>query len=197
MMINNELILENEKVLLRPMVRQDFPALQALTTDPEMWTYFTYDLSVPEEFERWAEPHFSRERLQFTVIDKSSGSVAGATAFGNFSPRDQRIEIGWTWLGKAFRGTGVNQAMKKAMLDYCFGELVLKRVEIKTDVLNMPARMALLKLGAVEEGVLRSHTLLTHGRRRDTIYYSVIEGEWNVGDSVGLEVASPKANPPQ
>lgn len=177
-MYGSNLILENEKILLRPMSRQDFPLLQALATDAEMWTYFTFDLSIPDEFEKWAEPHFRGERLQFTVVDKASGNVAGATAFGNYSPRDQRIEIGWTWLGKAFQGTGVNQAMKKLMLDYCFGELKLKRVEIKTDVLNMPARMALLKLGAVEEGILRSHTLLTHGRRRDTIYYSVLEGEW-------------------
>lgn len=177
-MIDPQLRLENEKVLLRPMSRQDFPLLQALTTDPEMWIYFTYDLSIPEEFEKWAEPHFRGERIQFTVIEKATGKVAGATAFGNYSARDQRVEIGWTWLGKAFRGTGINQAMKKAMLDYCFGVLHLKRVEIKTDVLNMPARMALLKFGAKEEGILRSHTLMTHGRRRDTIYYSVLEGEW-------------------
>lgn len=178
-MYSSDLILEDEKILLRPMSREDFPLLQALTTDAEMWTYFTFDLSIPDEFERWAEPHFRGERLQFTVLEKASGKVAGATAFGNYSPRDQRIEIGWTWLGKAFQGTGINQAMKKLMLDYCFGELKLKRVEIKTDVLNMPARMALLKLGAIEEGILRSHTLLTHGRRRDTIYYSVLEGEWD------------------
>jgi RimJ/RimL family protein N-acetyltransferase len=54
----------------------------------------------------------------------------------------------------------------------------MKRVEIKTDVLNLPARKALQKIGAVEEGILRSHTLMTHGRRRDTIYYSFLEGEW-------------------
>ena len=68
--------------------------------------------------------------------------------------------------------------MKSLMFEYCFEKLKLKRVEIKTDVLNMPARTALLKAGAVEEGVLRSHTLLTHGRRRDTIYYSVLDSEW-------------------
>ncbi|WP_235010137.1 GNAT family N-acetyltransferase [Algoriphagus boritolerans] len=170
--------LENDFVLLRPLTWQDFSLLQPLASEPDMWVYFTHDLSIPEEFEKWAEPHFQEERLQFTIVEKSTGKVAGATAFGNYSVRDQRVEIGWTWLGKAFQGTGINQSMKKLMLDYCFGELKLKRVEIKTDVLNMPARMALLKFGAVEEGILRSHTLMTHGRRRDTIYYSVIEGEW-------------------
>jgi len=177
-MIDRTLRLENEKVLLRPMTRQDFPLLQSLSSDPDMWIYFTHDLSIEEEFGKWAEPHFLEDRLQFTVIEKSSGKVAGATAFGNYSTRDQRVEIGWTWLGKNFRGSGINQSMKKLMLDYCFEVLELKRVEIKTDVLNMPARMALLKFGAVEEGVLRSHTLMTHGRRRETIYYSVLTEEW-------------------
>lgn len=177
-MIDRTITLENEFVLLRPLTRQDFSLLQPLVSEPDMWIYFTHDLSIQEEFENWAEAHFREERLQFTIIEKGTGKVAGATAFGNYSARDQRVEIGWTWLGKAFQGTGINQSMKKLMLDYCFGELKLKRVEIKTDVLNMPARMALLKFGAVEEGILRSHTLMTHGRRRDTIYYSVIEGEW-------------------
>ncbi|TDQ18640.1 RimJ/RimL family protein N-acetyltransferase [Algoriphagus boseongensis] len=177
-MVPRDLILQNEKVLLRPMTRQDFPLLQKLTQDPERWIYFTQDLSKPEEFEIWASGHFSGERFQFTVIEKATGKVAGATAFGSFSPRDERLEIGWTWLGKDFQGTGINQEMKKLMLDYCFQQLKVKRVEIKTDVLNIPARKALLKLGAREEGVLRSHTLMTRGRRRDTIYYSFLEGEW-------------------
>ncbi len=178
-MIDRNLILENEKVLLRPMTRQDFPLLQVLTSDPQQWIYFTQDLSIPREFEEWAAPHFKEERLQFSVFDKEKKVLAGATAFGNYSARDQRIEIGWTWLGKSFQGTGINQSMKKLMLDYCFSRLNIVRVEIKTDVLNIPARKALIKCGAVEEGILRSHTLMTHGRRRDTIYYSVLKGEWN------------------
>lgn len=179
-MIDRTITLENDKVLLSPMTRQDFPLLQSLTSDSEMWVYFTHDLSIPEEFEKWAAQHFQEDRLQFTVLEKASGKIAGATAFGNYSAHDQRVEIGWTWLGKAFHGSGINQSMKKLMLNYCFGVLKLKRVEIKTDVLNMPARMALLKFGAVEEGVLRSHTQMTHGRRRDTIYYSVLAKEWEI-----------------
>ena len=178
-MVPRDLVLENEKVLLRPLSRQDFPLLQELTTDSDQWIYFTQDLSIPEEFEKWAAGHFNEDRLQLVVVEKSSGKIAGSTAFGSFSPRDQRLEIGWTWLGKAFQGTGINSEMKKLMLDYCFHQLRLKRVEIKTDVLNIPARKALQKIGAVEEGILRSHTQMTRNRRRDTIYYSFLEGEWN------------------
>jgi RimJ/RimL family protein N-acetyltransferase len=67
------------------------------------------------------------------------------------------------------------------MLQHAFGELEMLRVEFKTDVLNLPARQALLRLGATEEGVLRSHTLMTQGRRRDSIYYSFLRGEWPAG----------------
>ncbi|MDR7131900.1 RimJ/RimL family protein N-acetyltransferase [Algoriphagus sp. 4150] len=178
MMLDSKLILENDRVLLRPITEDDFSGLMSLTNDPALWTYFTYDLSSPEEFREWAKPALEGQRFQFLVWDKSINRAVGSTAFGNYSPRDERIEIGWTWLGRQFHGTGINQAMKLLMLEYCFETLKLKRVEIKTDVLNMPARKALLKFGAVEEGVLRSHTLLIKGRRRDTIYYSVLDSEW-------------------
>ncbi len=177
-MIEKNLILENDKVLLRPFSKQDFPLLQNLCDDPEMWTWFTFELNTKEGFENWAEPALLGQRYQFTVVEKATGKLVGSTAFGSFSPRDQRLEIGWTWLGKEFHGTGINQDMKYLMLEYCFEKLKLERVEIKTDVLNLPARHALLKLGAIEEGILRSHTLMVNGRRRDTIYYSVLPEEW-------------------
>ncbi|WPR76685.1 GNAT family protein [Algoriphagus sp. NG3] len=181
-------ILENERIQLRPLSTSDFPALKVLAKDPTLWHYFTYDLSTEEEFENWAVQAMNGARIQFVVIDKLIQKIVGSTAFGNYSERDQRIEIGWTWLGREFHGTGINQAMKLLMLEYCFEKLKLKRVEIKTDVLNVPARKALLKLGAVEEGVLRSHTLLANGRRRDSIYYSVLQEEW---DSINKRAGQP------
>lgn len=189
-MLDTNVVLENEKVLLRPIQKQDFPSLRALCSDPKMWTWFTFDLSTEEGFNNWAASALQGQRLQFTVEDKNSGQLVGSTAFGNYSARDQRIEIGWTWLGKPFHGTGINQTMKKLMLHYCFEKLNLKRVEIKTDVLNLPARHALLKLGAVEEGVLRSHTLMVDGRRRDTIYYSVLPEEWERIKKIDQETES-------
>ncbi|WP_262507686.1 GNAT family N-acetyltransferase [Zunongwangia profunda] len=102
----------------------------------------------------------------------------GSTSFGNYSEKDQRIEIGWTWLGKDFQGNGYNFQAKVLLLNYCFKTLALERVEAKTDVLNRAARNSLLKSGFVEEGILRSHTLLTNNRRRDTIYYSILKAEY-------------------
>jgi RimJ/RimL family protein N-acetyltransferase len=177
-MLDFELILESEKLMLRPMGKGDFTDLLALASLPDMWRFFTHDLSTEEGFSNWAEPAFDKSRLQFVVIDKLSGSIAGSTAFGNYSSRDKRIEIGWTWLGKEFQGTGINHEMKKLMLSYCFELLDLERVEFKTDVLNIQARKALRNINAIEEGVLRSHTLMTKNRRRDTIYFSILKNEW-------------------
>lgn len=181
-MLPPDLQLESERLLLRPLERENLPTLLELTQDPALWTYFTHDLSTLEGLEAWAAGYFAGDRFQFIVIDKATQQVLGSTGFGNYFPRDQRIEIGWTWLGRAVQGTGTNREMKSLMLDYAFKELGMLRVEFKTDVLNLPARRALLRLGATEEGILRSHMLMTHGRRRDTIYYSFLKGEnWLIG----------------
>jgi RimJ/RimL family protein N-acetyltransferase len=178
-MLNPNLILGNDYILLRPISEQDFSLLQALADDPSLWIYFTQDLSVESDFLKWVDPAMQAQRLQFVVIEKERNQIVGSTAFGNYSPADQRIEIGWTWLGRAFHGSGINLQMKLLMVRYCFEVLNLKRVEVKTDVLNLPARKALIKMGFVEEGILRSHTQMTHNRRRDTIYYSLLDTEYD------------------
>jgi len=177
-MLSPNLTLENDHILLRPISEQDFSWLRSLANDPSLWIYFTQDLSIESDFLKWVEPAMQGQRLQFVVIEKENNQIVGSTAFGNFSAADDRIEIGWTWLGRAAQGSGINLQMKLLMIQYCFEILKLKRVEVKTDVLNLPARKALIKMGFVEEGVLRSHTQMTHNRRRDTIYYSLLESEY-------------------
>jgi len=174
-----DLTLEDEGLFLRSLQKEDFSKLHRLCRDSELWDYFTHDLSKIENFESWAEDHYLGKRLQLIVSDKTTGEFFGSSGFGNYSKRDERVEIGWTWFGKKFHGKGINPRVKKLMLRYAFETLKLKRVEFKTDVLNIPARKALLKLGAVEDGVLRSHTLLHHGRRRDTIFYSFLPEDWS------------------
>lgn len=177
-MLTDTILLQNEQILLRPIRRADLDQLFQITQDRILWEYFTFDLSDRSELEKWAKPAFAGERNQLIVVNKASQQLLGSTAFGNYSPRDERIEIGWTWLGKSFQGKGINAQMKYLMMEYAFETLHVKRVEIKTDVLNQAARKALLRMGITEEGVLRSHTLLCTGRRRDSIYYSVLAHEW-------------------
>jgi len=174
--------LENNIVLLRPMRKEDFHDFQNLTTNKSMWNYFASDLSNTSELENWVDSavraNINKTRLAFTIIYKPENKIIGSTSFGNLSEKDNRIEIGWTWLGKDYQGRRLNDQIKYLMLQYCFEEIEMKRVEFKTDVLNQPARMALKRIGAIEEGILRSHTQMIKDRRRDTIYYSILQPEW-------------------
>lgn len=181
-MLDFNLTLETSKIRLRPLVADDYLHFLKITNDESMWIYFTADLSVESELKGWIssalEDMKNRSRMAFTIIDKITGNPIGSTSFGNLSYRDKRIEIGWTWICREFQGTGVNNDIKYLMLKYIFETLGFERAEIKTDVLNISARKALQRIGAIDEGILRSHTLMTHGRRRDTIYYSVLRSEW-------------------
>jgi RimJ/RimL family protein N-acetyltransferase len=181
-MLDFNLILQTDKIILRPLIRDDYMLFERLTEDKSMWIYFTSDLSDKVELNDWIENAISdirnKSRLAFTIIDKSTDNPVGSTSFGNISYRDKRVEIGWTWICKDYQGKGINNQIKYLMTKYVFKTLDFERVEFKTDVLNIPARKALLRIGAKEEGILRSHTVMTHGRRRDTIYYSILKSEW-------------------
>ena len=184
------LILQNDKIILRPLVTADYQVFKKLTCDKSIWIYFTNDLSVEEVLTTWIDDAVNEAdkkiRIPFTIIDRTTGKVAGSTSIGNISVRDKRAEIGWTWISREYQGTGINRQSKFLMITYIFDILGFERVEFKTDVLNIPARKALLKIGAGEEGILRSHTLMTNNRRRDTIYYSILKQEWN-----GLKMQNP------
>jgi N-acetyltransferase len=174
--------LETNRVLLRLVTPQDYDAFLPLTKDKELWKYFVNDLSNDEGLKNWMEKLFAERqqevRMPFTVIDKHTNEICGSTSFLNISFYDKRLEIGSTWLGTPFIGTGVNRQAKFAMLSFAFEVMRIERVEIKTDNLNERAKAALLKVGMKPEGILRSHTLMHDNRRRDTMYFSIIRSEW-------------------
>jgi RimJ/RimL family protein N-acetyltransferase len=176
------LALETTRIKLRLLQPEDFEALRKIAAPPEIWTYFTKDLSRDEELREWIadamEERAQEKRMPFVIIDKESNEICGSTSFGNISLYDKRIEIGWTWLGTASMGTGINHHAKYVLLSYAFNVLKTERVEIKTDNLNTRAKQALIHIGATEEGILRSHMLMHDDRRRDSVYYSIIKNEW-------------------
>ncbi|HLP05577.1 MAG TPA: GNAT family protein [Paludibacter sp.] len=181
-MIDFNKVLETNQVLIRPMGLDDYAGFIEIAVDKDLWMYFTSDLSNEAVLRSWIETGEqeikNKKRLAFSIIDKQTNSLVGSTSIGNISERDKRVEVGWTWLGRKFQGKGINDQVKYLLLKYCFEELGCERVEFKTDILNEPARNALKRIGAFEEGVLRSHTLMAHNRRRDTIYYSILKHEW-------------------
>ena len=181
-MLDFEKNINSEKVILRPINVNDFDKMKVLTNDTEMWYYFTADLSNELILKNWIENAVSelkeRKSLPFTIIDPTNNNIIGTTRIGNISETNNRVEIGWTWIAKKYQGTGINGHVKKLLFEYLFVETSTLRIEFKTDVLNIPARKAMEKVGLIKEGILRSHTLMTNDRRRDTLYYSLLKNEW-------------------
>lgn len=178
-----DLTLETDRVILRPIRREDFDPFLELAQDQDTWTYFSVNLSDREQLERWMEAALREAagnlRRPFTIIEKATGRIAGSSSMGNISWHDLRLEIGWSWLGKDFKSSGLNRHSKFSMMRHAFEVLNFERVEFKTDVLNLRARQGLRKVGGQEEGVLRSHMTMWNNRRRDSIFYSVIKNEWS------------------
>jgi RimJ/RimL family protein N-acetyltransferase len=116
--------------------------------------------------------------LPFATVLKETGHTIGSTRFGNIDLANKRVEIGWTWIGLEFQRTFVNTEAKFLMLRYAFETWNCNRVELKTDALNERSRRAILRIGAKEEGILRKHAVTDSGRLRDTVYFSILDDEW-------------------
>lgn len=182
MLFEQNIILESDFVLLKPLSIEDKTGFIKIAFDKDIWRYSVNRIYDEAELDQFiSEAISSKEeqlRFPFTIIDKIKNKIAGSTSFINYSVKDKRIEIGWTWIGKEFWGTGLNLQCKNLLVSFVFEKSNVERIEFKTDILNIAARNSLLKLGAIEEGILRSHTMMHDGRRRDTIYYSILKKEW-------------------
>lgn len=174
--------LETTRVVIRPMQRNDFNAFRELAREKDTWKYYYKDLSVESELHTWMDLALQEKaagkRMPFTITDLDTKQICGSSSFGNISFYDKRIEIGWSWLGPEYIGMGVNKHVKFALISYAIEVMKMERVEAKTDVLSERAKAGLLKVGMIPEGVLRSHTLMHDGRRRDTMYFSILRSEW-------------------
>lgn len=191
------LVLENHAVSLRPLSYDDRAGLRAIAFDPDIWRYFVARVETEDDLARFLEAAIAdtraSRRVVFGVVDRATGQLAGSMAYGNLAEGDKRLEIGWSWLGRPFRGTRVNGWSKYLLLQHAFEAMSCERVEFKTDVLNLQARAGLRKIGATEEGVLRSYNVMPGGRRRDAVYYSVLRAEWPaVKEALGSRLASPE-----
>jgi RimJ/RimL family protein N-acetyltransferase len=174
--------LDNDYVQLRPLLAADREPLREIAMDADIWRYFIIRVETDEDSDTFFDAALADQRagsrVVYHITDKALGRTAGSMSLCNLSEPDGRLEIGWSWLGKAFRGQGVNRWAKFLMLEHAFDRLGVERVEFKTDVLNLQARQGLRNIGAVEEGTLRSFNPMPDGRRRDAIFYSVLRAEW-------------------
>lgn len=175
--------LQSDVVILRRRTRDDAPALFKVTP-PDTFRYFTSrpDAWTLDAFSHWLSRGFAgKGYCPLLVLDAGSGEVVGSSSYLDLDAANRSVEIGATWYAAAARGTRINPACKLLMLEYAFGPMFAgraERVTIKCDARNEHSQRAIAKLGAMREGVLRKHKVMSDGFVRDTVMFSVIRDEW-------------------
>lgn len=172
--------LEGEIVRLIPLQADHAPALFA-AADVSLFEYFVIypqAWTLPD-FEDYIHFHLQNPATCFfTVMLKSTHEPIGMTSYLDIRPIHRGLEIGNTWISRAYHGTKVNPEQKYLLLRHAFETLHALRVQLKTDSRNHRSQRAIEKLGAQKEGILRQHIVIKNGYVRDTVMYSIIHSEW-------------------
>jgi N-acetyltransferase len=176
--------LEGTVVRLVPMSREHADVFWDVAKDAvdDIFRWFPYAMKTPADCNRMVEKTLAEqergESVAFATTEKNTGKVIGSTRFMNIDRANRRAEIGSTWIVPRWQRTAVNTEAKYLMLRHAFEVWKCIRVELKTDALNQKSRVAILRLGAKQEGTLRQHLITWTGRVRDTVYFSILDGEW-------------------
>lgn len=176
------ILLADHKIELVPITTDHIQEMRSLSSDSDIWTWYTASLIDPDDLAKWMTDRLEETRkgikMAYAVRLKETGQIIGATSYGNIDWEEKGIEIGWTWLGKKYIGTGINKHMKFLMLQHAFETMGTERLELRTDEENVRSRRAMEKIGAKHDGTLRNHRSTQGGRRRNTVVYSIIRSEW-------------------
>lgn len=173
---------EGALVRLEPLGEHHFNDLMTAAADARIWTNLPIDGTDPKKLQtelRNALLHRAAgTQYPFTVIEKATGKAIGSTRLMELFPEHQKLEIGWTWYNPAVWGKGHNLECKLLLLTYCFETLNLNRVQLKTRDMNQRSQAAIQKIGGVFEGILRKDRIMPDGSVRDTVVFSILDGEW-------------------
>lgn len=181
-LFNTEIVLENERILLLPFETQRNQELKEVIFDDSIWKYMGMYIRTQSDFDEYVRLTLDQKNrgicYPFVVIDKLSGRVAGSTRYGYIHAPNQKCEIGWTWYGKEFQGTGLNKACKYELLKFGFENIGFQRIQFSADTENARSQKAILKLGATKEGIFRNNYIDSEGMSRDDVYFSILQEEW-------------------
>lgn len=170
-------------VRLEPLTLEHAAPLFRVAQDDEVWRYMPVPVPetismveswIAEALELWA----CGQALPFAIVECATGLAIGSTRFLDISTHDHHVEIGWTWLGRAYWRTPINSECKYLLLRHAFETLGCVRVALKTDLRNERSQRAIERLGATREGILRRVVITHTGYPRSSVYYSILDDEW-------------------
>src|ERR1700755_1838030 len=181
-----EYILEDDRVLLRPLQESDIEYLLPYAiNEPDTWKYSGISAHGQERMKAYIQTALTNrtagKEYAFIVLDKQTDEYAGSTRFYDIQPDNAMLQLGYTWYGGKFRGTGLNKHCKFLLLQFAFETLDMFRVEFRADARNERSIAAMKSIGCTVEGILRSNMWLEDGGRRNSIVLSILEEEWENG----------------
>ena len=175
--------LENDRVRLTLLDLSNYKHLLDIAAQKDLVQYSPSRIETPDELKTFVQTavdyYYHRKAIPFIVYDKQKQAYAGCTRFMNIDWDNKVLEIGSTWIGREFQGTGLNAHMKFLMLRYAFETLNFEKVEFRIDERNLRSRKAVEKLGATLEGILRKNVYLKDGFKRNTCCYGMLKEEWD------------------
>ena len=179
-----DIILENERVLLRPLQLSDSSLLaHYVNEEPDLWQYSLAAITNTKDLEKYIqaaiEARGNKSAYAFIVFDKLLDAYVGCTRFYDMLLAYQTTQLGYTWYSKKCWGTKLNENCKYLLLEFAFDQMGLERVEFRADNNNKRSIAAMQKIGCTIEGVLRNHLPIPTGKRRDSIVLSILKEDWN------------------
>jgi RimJ/RimL family protein N-acetyltransferase len=175
------IVLRGRWVQLEPLDQGHRNGLRAAADDERIWQH-TLAVARGAGFDAWFDDALAQrdadQKIPFAVRRLTNDELVGSTSYLDINLRHRRIEIGSTWYNPEVWGTEVNPESKLLLLTHAFEVLGLNRVAFVTDSRNERSQAAIAKLGAVREGVCRSHMVTQGDRVRDSVLFSIIAAEW-------------------
>ena len=180
---SKDYILEDDCVLLRPLNANDCVNLRIFSqNEPDIWQFSLQKAAGEKNLQDYIQLAMmgreNQKEYPFIVFDKRVQQYAGSTRFYDINLPYRTLQLGFTWYGKAFQGTGLNKHCKYLLLQFAFEEMGMERVEFRADNNNARSIAAMKSIRCKPEGILRSHMPKTEGGRRDSIVLSIVKEEW-------------------
>jgi len=176
------IILENDRVRLSPLTLNNYTKLQSVAAEHKLVQYSPSDIETPVALRTYVkialEQQKQRSSFPFIIYDKRARAYAGCTRYMNIDHKNKVLEIGSTWIGEKFQGSGLNKQMKHLLINHAFNILGFEKVSFRIDERNIQSRKAVEKLGAILEGILRENVYLLDGYKRNTCCYGILKNEW-------------------
>ena len=166
---------------LEPLAHAHRDGLAEAVQDGALWTLWYTAIPSPDRMEAEIDRRLgllaAGTMLPFTVFD-AQGRIAGMTTYMNVDAANRRVEIGSTWYAQRVQRSALNTQCKLLLLTHAFEALDCIAVEFRTHVFNHASRRGIERLGAKQDGILRSHQIGPNGALRDTVVFSVVAAEW-------------------